>query len=108
MASCSQDGSLAIWIPSITGESTFWKGHTAAVRSVAFTPDGKQVVSASDDKTIKLWTVNRSKYHFLTYNLIYLYGVCNYMPLFLLGLFHLSLITQIGFAVFDLHLMAIN
>ena len=61
MASCSQDGSLAIWIPSITGESTFWKGHTAAVRSIAFTPDGKQLISASDDKTIKLWTVNKSR-----------------------------------------------
>ncbi len=61
MASCSQDGSLAVWIPSITGESTFWKGHQAAARSVAFTPDGRQILSASDDKTIKLWTVNKSK-----------------------------------------------
>ena len=62
MASCSHDGSLAVWIPSITGESTFWKGHQAAARSIAFTPDGRQILSASDDKTIKLWTVNKSKY----------------------------------------------
>jgi centriolar protein POC1 len=62
MASCSLDGSLAVWIPNITGESTFWKGHQAAARSVAFTPDGRQILSASDDKTIKLWNVHKSKY----------------------------------------------
>jgi WD40 repeat protein len=27
MASSCMDGHLAVWIPSITGESTFWKGH---------------------------------------------------------------------------------
>lgn len=62
MASSCQDGSLAVWIPSITGESTFWKAHTASSRSVAFTPDGNQIISASDDKTIKLWNVKKTKY----------------------------------------------
>lgn len=61
MASTCLDGTVAIWIPSITGESTFWKGHMGAARSVAFTPDGKNILSASDDKTIKLWTVTKSK-----------------------------------------------
>jgi WD40 repeat protein len=31
------------------------EGHTAYVKSVAFSPDGTQVVSSSDDTTVRLW-----------------------------------------------------
>jgi len=30
-------------------------GHEDYVRSVAFSPDGKKIVSGSDDKTIRVW-----------------------------------------------------
>ncbi len=36
---------------------TKFEAHTKGVRSLAFTPDGKTLASASDDTTVKLWEV---------------------------------------------------
>ena len=44
------------------GESSEVRGHMAPVRSVQFSPDNQHLVSASDDKSVRLWSVQRTKF----------------------------------------------
>jgi len=41
--------------------NTFLRGHTSAVNSVAFSPDGKTITSGSQDSSIILWEVGSGK-----------------------------------------------
>lgn len=36
-------------------------GHMALIRSVLFTPDGKQLISAADDKVIRVWDIEKEQ-----------------------------------------------
>ncbi|XP_078479203.1 uncharacterized protein LOC144740224 [Lampetra planeri] len=59
VASSSKDRTVRLWTPSLRGDSTAFRAHTAAVRSVAFSHDGQRLVTASDDKSVKVWSVHR-------------------------------------------------
>jgi len=59
-----QSGQYPTWCSSmpITGITTsVLCGHTHAIRSLAFSPDGTLLVSRSDDETVKLWDVQTAE-----------------------------------------------
>ncbi|KAL0380140.1 UNVERIFIED_CONTAM: Guanine nucleotide-binding protein subunit beta-like protein [Sesamum angustifolium] len=59
----SWDGELRLWDLQTGITARRFVGHTKDVLSVAFSVDNRQIVSASRDKTIKLWnTLGECKY----------------------------------------------
>lgn len=48
---------VLVWDVETGHELQRFTGHTDTIRSVAFSPDGKRIVSGSWDKTIRIWDV---------------------------------------------------
>ena len=51
-----------MWTRNLEGgwDSTELIGHKGCVTSVAFSPDGSQIVSGSVDKTCRVWDIKRA------------------------------------------------
>lgn len=50
-----EDGCIAVWKPGNPVPLQTFEGHTAPIVSLALSPDGKTIASASWDRTIRLW-----------------------------------------------------
>jgi WD40 repeat protein len=51
------DNNLTVWDLESREELRTLRGHTGTVNAVAVTPDGRCVVSGSQDKTLKVWNL---------------------------------------------------
>jgi WD40 repeat protein len=59
LALAGRDNIIRLWRPSGGEEVGRLAGHQTRINALVFTPDGKSLVSASDDGTALIWDVPR-------------------------------------------------
>jgi WD40 repeat protein len=63
----TEDNTACLW--DLQGNQLqFFKGHAGRINSVAFSPDGKNILTGSWDKTARLWEVKKSHNKFMMEN----------------------------------------
>lgn len=79
IASASKDRTVSLWCTNKDWRSTLptllapskesvklFKGHSLPINAVSFSPDGRFVVSASDDRTARVWNIETRSHISLT------------------------------------------
>lgn len=59
LASCSDDKTIKVWNRR-TNKSLSLRGHTDPVRTIAFSPNGRYLISGSGDQTVLIWERKKS------------------------------------------------
>src|SRR5262249_15701328 len=55
MATAGKDGAAKVWDSQSGTERFTLRGHSGAVNTVAFSPDGALIATGSDDATVRVW-----------------------------------------------------